>query len=87
VQILALSQTDRDLVYSAELTDFVEVKKSFATGTPSSTTQFCIITSISHDVRPGSHKVTFGVDSADFSLELVLGDSFAGRLDHTVLDY
>ena len=87
VQILGLDQVDRDSVYTAELSDYVEIKKSFDAGTPSSVTQFCIITSISHDVRPGSHTVTFGVDNADFSLELVLGDSLAGRLDYTVLDY
>jgi hypothetical protein len=87
VQILGLDQTDRDSVYMAELSDYVEIKKSFATGTPLSVTQFCIVTSISHDIRPGSHTVMFGVDNADFSLELVLGDSLAGRLDFTILDY
>jgi hypothetical protein len=74
-------------LYQVELSDYVAVTKSFAAGTPSSVEKDCLVTSISHDIRPGSHMVMFGVDSADFSLRLVLGDSFAGRLDFTMLDF
>jgi hypothetical protein len=87
IQMLALDETDRNSVYTAELSDYLRLEKSFLTGTPLSVTQLCFLTSISHDIRPGSHTVTFGVDNADFSLELVFGDSFAGRLDFGILDY
>lgn len=87
VQILGLDQSDRDSVYGAELSDFVEVTKSFLTGTPLSVLQKCVVTSISHDVRPGSHTVMFGVDSVDLSSALILGDSFAGVLDFSILDF
>ena len=87
VQVVGLSADDRVLVYGVELNDYVNVKKSFVSGSPSSVTQASLISSISHDVRPGSHTVVFGVESADSSLELVLGDSFAGRLDYGILDF
>jgi hypothetical protein len=87
VQVLGLTEDQKEIIYNAELTDFASVTKTFAVGTPSSITQGCLITGISHDVRPGSHTVTFIVENADFSLRLVLGDSFAGRLDYSLLDF
>jgi hypothetical protein len=87
VQILGLDETDRNSLYAAELSDYIEIEKTFAVGAPSSIVQDCLITSIAHNISPGSHTVTFGVDSADFSLRLVLGDSFAGRLDVSILDF
>jgi hypothetical protein len=87
VQILALDGSERDLVYQVELSNYVAITKSFVVGTPSLVVKDCLVTSISHHVRPGSHTVIFGVDSADFSLRLVLGDSFAGRLDYAMLDF
>jgi hypothetical protein len=87
VQLLALDETERNSLYAVELSDYVEITKSFVFGSPSSVVKDCLVTSISHDVRPGNHTVSFGVDSADFSLRVVLGDSFAGRLDFAMLDF
>jgi len=87
VQMLGLDESERDSVYRVDLSDYVAVTKSFVAGTPSSVVKDCLVTSISHNVLPGSHTVMFGVDSADFSLRLVLGDSFAGRLDFSILDF
>ena len=87
VQVLGLTEDQKELIYNAELTDYATVTKTFAVGTPSSVSQDCLITGISHDVRPGSHTVTFTVENADFSLRLVLGDNFAGRLDYSLLDF
>jgi len=87
VQVLGLTEDQKELIYNAELTDYATVTKTFAVGTPSSVSQDCLITGISHDVRPGFHTVTFTVENADFSLRLVLGDNFAGRLDYSLLDF
>jgi hypothetical protein len=87
VEILGLEASDRDSLYQVELSDYVSITKSFVAGTPPSVEKDCLVTSISHNIIPGSHRVMFGVDSADFSLRLVFGDSFAGRLDFSMLDF
>ena len=87
VQILGLSSADKLSVLAAELTDFVELTKSFAEGTPSSVMQLSVISGIRHDIRPGSHVISFTVENAEAYLFLILGDAFAGRLDFGQLDF
>jgi hypothetical protein len=87
VQILGLSSAHKSSVLAAELTDFVELTKSFAQGTPSSVMQLSVISGIRHDIRPGSHVISFTVENAEAYLFLILGDSFAGRLDFGQLDF
>jgi hypothetical protein len=85
--VLGLSDEYRINVLSLELTDFVNVKKSFGVGTPSSVTQLSTVSGVSHSVTPGSHTVSFTVESADGALYLVLGAPIAGRLDFNLLDF
>jgi len=87
VQLVGLSNENRNAVLGLDLTDFVNVKKSFASGTPASLTQIVIVTGISHSVSPDSHTVSFAFESTQDALLLVLGSSIAGKLDSGILDF
>jgi hypothetical protein len=87
VQLNGLSDSQVDAVVGCELTDYAYLVKSFSVGAPSSHTQLSVLTGISHDISADSHKVTFAVENAQDNVFLVLGDSFAGRLDLALLDF
>jgi hypothetical protein len=87
VQLVGLSDENRNAVLGLDLIDFVNVKKSFASGTPASLTQIVIVTGISHSVSPDSHTVSFAFESTQDALLLVLGSSIAGKLDSGILDF
>ena len=84
---MALSDTQKDEVLTADLTDYLYIEKTFAVGTPASHSQLSMLTGVSHDIRPGSHQVTFSIENAEKSVYLVLGNSFAGQLDLGVLNF
>jgi hypothetical protein len=86
VQLAALSVDQKSDVLSIDLADYVEVKKSFAVGTPSSVTQFSFVSGVSHNVSPDSHTVLFTIEAAEGTLYLLLGDALAGKLDFGALD-
>jgi hypothetical protein len=85
LQLLGLSETEQDPILNLDLTDFINVKKTFATGAPSSITEFSLITGIKHDIRPSSHVVTFAIENRKNTTGLILGDSSFGLLDSDVL--
>jgi hypothetical protein len=87
VQMLALSAEQKTDVLLLDLADYVNLKKSFAVGSPSSLTQFSQIAGVSHSISPDSHRVGFTVEAAEGSLYLTLGNSIAGRLDFNLLDF
>lgn len=87
VQLLALSDSQKDEVLTADLTDYLYVEKTFAVGAPASHSQLSMLTGVSHDIRPGSHQVTFSIENAEKSVYLVLGNSFAGQLDLGALNF
>jgi hypothetical protein len=87
MQLLGLSDEYKNDVLSLELTDFVDVKKSFLSGSPSSVTQLSTISGISHSFTPDSHSVLFSVESASATLYLILGTPIAGKLDFNMLDF
>jgi hypothetical protein len=87
VQLVGLSQSDRDAVLGLDLAEFVSVKKSFASGTPASLTQILVVNGVRHQITPDSHAISFSFDSTDNNLVLVLGNSLAGKLDNAILDF
>lgn len=64
VQMRALSDSQQNSVLALDLTDTVNVTKTFAVGTPSSFTQLSLITGVSHSITPDDHAVTFNVENA-----------------------
>jgi hypothetical protein len=87
VQMLGLTESQKDQILSAELADFAYLEKSFDVGSPSTYTQLSVLTGIRHQIRPGSHQVTFAVENAQSYVFVILGDSFAGQLDYGILDF
>jgi len=87
VQLLGLSEEDRDAVLGLDLAEFVSVKKSFASGTPASLTQLLVVNGVRHQIAPDSHIVSFTFDSTDNNFVLVLGNGVAGKLDSGILDF
>lgn len=87
VQLVGLNSDYIDSILSLELADYVQVKKSFGSGSPAFITQTVLVSGISHVVRPDSHIVRFSFDGVDGSIYLVLGSSFFGILDTGILDF
>jgi hypothetical protein len=82
VQTLGLDDDLLESVLGIDLVSYVEVKKSFSVGLPASRTDFSFISGISHNIRPGSHTISFSVEQALGTLYLVLGGPVAGKLDY-----
>jgi len=85
--MLGLDDTERNQILDLDLIDYVYVTKSYVVGSPSSRTELAYISGVSHDIRPGSHVVTFSVESAQQDTFLVLADTVAGKLDFGLLDF
>lgn len=64
-QLAGLPSDKQDICLSIDLTDFCSVKKSFATGTPSSVTQDLLVSGVNHVIVPGSHIVNFTFEKAE----------------------
>ena len=86
VQMQGLDETHQNDVLSIELAGYIDLKRSFNVGLPSSLTQFSFVSGVSHNVSPDSHTVVFTVEAAEGTLYLLLGDAVAGKLDFGVLD-
>jgi hypothetical protein len=87
VQMLGISDEDKDDILDIDLVQLVNIKKSFVTGNPLSITQSSLISGISHAISPGSHIVSFVVENAEKIFFLVLGDTVSGVLDSYILDF
>ena len=87
VQLRSLSDEDMGFVLNLDLTDWVDVKKSFVSGTPSSITQTSFVSGVSHQITPDSHIVNFNIESILGTYFLVLGDDPLGKLDSGMLDF
>ena len=86
VQLRGLSGLQAESVLGLDLTDWVDVKKSFDVGTPSSITQNSYVSGISHSITPDSHIINFNIESVAATYFLVLGDDPLGKLDFGMLD-
>lgn len=87
VELVGLSDADVQSILSLELADYVQVKKSFSSGTPASLTQTLIVSGISHSIKPDSHIVRFNFDGIGGAIFLVLGSTKFGMLDEGILDF
>jgi hypothetical protein len=87
VQLRSLSDLDVESVLGLDLTDWVDVKKTFVSGTPSSITQTSYVSGISHQITPDSHAVNFTIETAEGTYFLILGNDPLGALDSGLLDF
>ncbi len=70
-----------------ELGDVLQVTKTFATGTPTSVVESCVVEQIGHSITPERHTITFGFGSVDEFSYLTLDDPLLGQLDNNALAF
>lgn len=87
IQVAALTDTQIDELFVVDLADYVTVEKTFVTGDPLSFSQLSKVSGIAHQISPGSHTVSYNIESAVGGTFLVLGNSLAGRLDDAMLNF
>lgn len=86
-QLAALSTANQNICLGLELTDIVDVTKTFVAGTPSSATQTLIVSGVSHTIIPGSHIVTYTFESTDGNQYLTLNNTIFGTLNDNLLSF
>ena len=79
-----LPTASRQNLNTLELVDGIEVVRTFATGTPSTVTNYYQVERIQHRITPTDHKVTIGLgDLKTVVFEFTLDDAILGVLDST----
>jgi hypothetical protein len=86
-QMVALSETQQNIVLGLDMTSVCTVVKNFVTGTPSTETQTLIVSGISHNITPGSHIVSYTFESTDGNQYITLDDAIFGTLDNNLLSF
>lgn len=85
VELAGLSSSDVEDVLNLDLADQVSVKRSFASGSPSSVTQTLIVTGIRHRIVPGSHVIEFSFEPSPYKTAFRLDDATDGILNTSML--
>jgi len=78
-----MSGGDRDLINALELQNVVTVKRTYATGTPASVTDYYAVERLTHNITAGVHQVTIGLYNTEILFQLTLDDAVFGILDST----
>ena len=86
-QMVALSDTQQNIVLGLDMTSVCTVVKNFVTGTPLTETQTLIVSGISHNITPGSHIVSYTFESTDGNQYMTLDDAIFGTLDNNLLSF
>ena len=86
-QMVALSETQQNIVLGLDMTSICTVVKNFVIGTPSTETQTLIVSGISHNITPGSHIVSYTFESTDANQYLTLDNAIFGTLDNNLLSF
>jgi len=81
--VSAMSGGDRDLINALELQNVVTVKRTYATGTPASVTDYYAVERLTHNITAGVHQVTIGLYNTEILFQLTLDDAVFGILDST----
>ena len=84
-ELAALTSAQWSTIFAIDLTSIITVQKDFSTGTPASESQTLIISGIEHRIVPGSHNVSFTMESTDGNQYLTLNDAIFGTLSTTNL--
>lgn len=87
VELASTTGTQDTTCVTIDLTDIVTVSKTFATGTPSSVSQTLIVSGVNHNIRPGSHIVTYTFESTDGNQYLTLDNTIFGTLNTNLLAF
>ena len=82
-ELAALTTAQWATIFAIDLTSIVAVQKDFSTGTPSTVTETVIVSGIEHRIVPGSHNVSFTLESTDGNAYFTLDDVVFGKLQGT----
>ena len=75
-----LSATAGQDVSTLDIGNLVAITKTYTTGSPATVTKTMFVESISHDITPGTHRVTLGLGQAQLLTQFILDTS---ELDDT----
>ena len=84
-ELAALTSAQWATIFAIDLTSIVTVQKDYSTGTPTSESQTLITSGIEHRIVPGSHIVSFTMESTDGNQYFTLNDQIFGTLSTTNL--
>jgi len=84
-ELAALTSAQWSTIFAIDLTSIITVQKDFSTGTPTSESQTLIVSGIEHRIVPGSHNVSFTMESTDGNQYFTLNDAIFGTLSTTNL--
>lgn len=76
-----LSSADQLSLSQLEISDVVEITRSYPVGTPASVTKAYSIESVSHDITPSAHVVEYGLAVSQILSVFLLDDPLFGVLD------
>ena len=86
-ELAALTSAQWSIIFAIDLTSIISVQKDFSTGSPASESQTLITSGIEHRIVPGSHIVSFTMESTDQNQYKTLNDSVFGILDTGLLSF
>jgi hypothetical protein len=86
-QLAALTTTQQTACLNLDLTDIASITKTFAQGTPSSTTQTVIVSGVTHSITPQSHIIGFSFESTSGEQFMTLDNAIFGVLDENLLAF
>jgi hypothetical protein len=86
-ELAALTSAQWLIIFAIDLTSIISVQKDFSTGSPASESQTLITSGIEHRIVPGSHIVSFTMESTDQNQYMTLNDSVFGILDTGLLSF
>jgi hypothetical protein len=87
VELSTLTVAHQATCLQLDMTEIVEVTKSFAVGNPATVTQTLIVSGVNHTIRPGQHTITYTFESTDGNQYLTLDDTIFGILDQNLLAF
>jgi hypothetical protein len=86
-ELAALTSAQWSIIFAIDLTSIVTVQKDYSTGSPASESQTLITSGVEHRIVPGSHTVSFTMESTDQNQYMTLDDQIFGILDANLLSF
>jgi hypothetical protein len=80
-EYMTLTTIDQNTVTALEISDVVEITRTYNTGNPSAVSLVYAIEAITHVISPSGHIVEFGLSPTELLFPLTLDDPTLGQLD------
>lgn len=80
-EYMTLDTSTRNTVTGLEVSDVVEITRTYNTGTPGSVSLVYAVEALTHVISPSGHVVEFGLSPTELLYPLTLNDPTLGQLD------